>query len=561
MTRRIFKYMELIILVTLVAGLAAILLMLYGYFGAVQQEQLKTETEITAEGVETGGEAYLESLKLAKTRVTWIDTDGTVLFDNQASTGGMENHLDRPEVKEALQYGTGSSSRFSNTMTTQMLYQARKLSDGTILRVSETRNSVLTIAMGMITPMIWLLGLLLIVTWFAASRASRKIVAPLNTLDLDNPVDSEEYPEISPLLRRIREQQDKIEEQKDSLTREEKDFAAVTSNMAEGLILLNESGTVLSINQQAAKLLKVDAETSTGKDILELERRVEFQNALKGALAGKRGTALLTYGTRKFDADITPVSDGDRTAGIVVLLYDITERENAEQMRREFSGNVSHELKTPLHTISGCAELLESGEVKPEDRKRFVHTIYTQTQRMISLVEDILYISHLDEGSVDMNRENIDLYEAVRKEMENLQHAADQKHVSLRLSGSSVIVPGIRRLTESIIWNLLDNAVKYNKDGGSVNVSVREEGDGAVLTVADTGIGVPEADLPRIFERFYRVDKSHSREIGGTGLGLSIVKHAAVLQNAKVDVKSKVGEGTTFTVAFPEKTEEAPSQA
>lgn len=561
MTRRIFKYMELIILVTLVAGLAAILLMLYGYFGAVQQEQLKTETEITAEGVETGGEAYLESLKLAKTRVTWIDTDGTVLFDNQASTGGMENHLDRPEVKEALQYGTGSSSRFSNTMTTQMLYQARKLSDGTILRVSETRNSVLTIAMGMITPMIWLLGLLLIVTWFAASRASRKIVAPLNTLDLDNPVDSEEYPEISPLLRRIREQQDKIEEQKDSLTREEKDFAAVTSNMAEGLILLNESGTVLSINQQAAKLLKVDAETSTGKDILELERRVEFQNALKGALAGKRGTALLTYGTRKFDADITPVSDGDRTAGIVVLLYDITERENAEQMRREFSGNVSHELKTPLHTISGCAELLESGEVKPEDRKRFVHTIYTQTQRMISLVEDILYISHLDEGSVDMTRENIDLYEAVRKEMENLQHAADQKHVSLRLSGSSVIVPGIRRLTESIIWNLLDNAVKYNKDGGSVNVSVREEGDGAVLTVADTGIGVPEADLPRIFERFYRVDKSHSREIGGTGLGLSIVKHAAVLQNAKVDVKSKVGEGTTFTVAFPKKTEEAPSQA
>lgn len=560
MTKRIFKYMETTILLTLVAGFFAILLALYSYFGAVQINQLNGETDLAARGVETAGEDYLSSLILKNpaTRITLIDQDGTVLYDNKADPATMENHSDRPEFQEAIQSGVGDSTRFSNTLTTEMLYSAKRLSDGKVLRIAESRNTVLTIAMGMVAPMLWIFVLLLIVNWISAMHVSKRIIEPLNNIDLDHPIDNDTYPEVSPLLRRIHQQQEEIAKQQEELARTEKEITTVTNHMEEGLMMISEAGRVLSINTKAQKLLHTDADC-LGSDILTLERRIEFQEALDAATEGKHGEAILTYSGHTYQVDISPIAEGEHTSGMVVLFFDVTEKINAENVRREFSSNVSHELKTPLHTISGCAELLESGGVKPEDTKHFIHLIYQETQRMISLVEDILYISHLDEGAVDLKWEELNLHDIAEKTIDNLQAEAEKKNVTMTLEGDSAPIFGIRRLMESIAFNLIDNAIKYNKENGTVDVSVKDLGDKIRFSVADSGIGIPEDDIPRIFERFYRVDKSHSREIGGTGLGLSIVKHAAILQHAKIDVQSVPEQGTMFSITFDK--EECKKQA
>lgn len=549
MTKKIFRYMELTILVTLIGGFIAILLSLYGYFSSVQKKQLKVETELAAKAIETGGTDFLDSLHMKGTRVTWIAADGTVLFDNEADAGQMENHASRPEIAEALENGEGASTRYSDTMTTAMLYYAMKLSDGSVVRVSESRNTVLTVALGMVQPLIWIFLVLMGLTWLSSSRLSRKVVDPLNNFDLDHPLDNETYPEMAPFLHHIYEQQEEIEDQKEHLQKTEKDFLTVTNRMEECLILLSPSGKILTINQQAMKLLHTD-ESCIGEDILYLDRRTEFEQALQRAAKGEHSELILDYSGRSYQADISPVSTDSMTAGMVVLLFDVTDREKAEQLRREFSSNVSHELKTPLHTISGCAELLETGQVKQEDRARFVHTIYTQAQRMITLVEDILYISHLDEGAIDMHWEKVDLYEVTLKVTDQLQQEALKNQVTLTVNGAPAAVDGIFRLIESIIFNLIDNAIKYNRSQGRVDITVEDRKDTVVFRVQDNGIGIPEEDQPRIFERFFRVDKSHSREIGGTGLGLSIVKHAAEIMHAHIDVDSRPGKGSTFTVAF-----------
>ena len=551
MTKRIFKYMELIIVLTLISGFVAVLLLLYSNFKSVQQNQLKAETNFAAKAVESQGMDYLSSLNIKNTRVTWIASDGKVLFDSKADPSSMGNHASRPEVKEAMESGDGESTRFSNTLTTEMIYSAKRLSDGSVLRIAESRNSVLMIALGMLQPMIWIFLILLLVTWFISGRMAKQIISPLNKFDLDHPLENEEYPELAPFLHRIHVQQQEIGMQKESLERAEKDFVTVTGRMKECLILLSWDGKILTINQQAMNLLHAD-DSCVGRDVLFLERRSEFERALNKAAEGEHSELIMDFSGRKYQTDISPVpfDNSDKTAGMVILMFDVTDRENAELMRREFTSNVSHELKTPLHTISGCAELLEKGNVRMEDTRKFVHVIYGQVQRMISLVEDILYISHLDEGSIDMSWDNIDLKQMAERIADQLRPEAEKRPVTISVSGSAPAVPGIYRLNESIIHNLIENAIKYNKDNGEIHVELKEEKDTVTLSVRDTGIGIPEEDQSRIFERFYRVDKSHSREIGGTGLGLSIVKHAAELLHAELKLESRLGEGSTFTVAF-----------
>ena len=554
MTKQIFKHMQILITIALVAAFAAVLGILYSYFGVVQEGQVRSEAKLAAQGVEADGISYLEKLDLDTTRVTLIASDGQVLYDSEADAVTLENHADRPEVKAALADGEGTSIRFSGTLLKSFVYCAERLSDGTVLRVAEPRDTALNIAAGMIPFVLMLIIILMVCMWFAARRVAKHITQPLNQLDLDHPMENNEYEEISPLLGRIYTQQKQIADEKGRLVRIERDFTAVTQHMAEGLILLDEEGRILNMNNKAGKLLNA-GDVYIGTDILALERREKFRKVLAGALLeGEHGETVLPYDRLSYQVDVTPVLDGRKVIGTVVLLFDVTERETAEQMRREFTANVSHELKTPLHTISGCAEMLESGGVKPEDQKKFVHLIYTQVQRMITLVQDILYISHLDEGAVDMNCVKIDMCLMTNKVIESLSHEAEKKHVSVSLeSDGEVIYYGVARLTESIIFNLVDNAIKYNKEGGAVHVSLHAGAHTVTLKVADNGIGIPEEDQSRIFERFYRVDKSRSREIGGTGLGLAIVKHAAMLQNAQIRLDSRLGEGSTFTVIFPEK--------
>lgn len=541
--------MEGVILLTLVVGFAVLMAMLYGYFGSLQLKQLRTETEFAAEGMKGRPEEYLKNLQLDGARITWIDKEGTVLFDNQANREQMENHLQRPEIQQAKKSGYGSSTRYSKTLMAEMLYGAKKLQDGSFLRIAESRSTVVSVVLGMLSPILCLLVILFIITWLAASYVSKRIVQPLNELNLESPEENEEYPEIAPLLNRIYEQQQEIREKKKALSRTEKDFLAVTENMTEGLILLSDKGKIISINEPAMKLLEAN-EDCIGEDILFLERRVSFEKALDEAARGKHSELMLTFGNRTFQVDISPVSADNRTAGMVLLLFDVTDRVNAEQMRREFTGNVSHELKTPLHAISGCAELLEQGGVKKEDEKHFIRTIYAEAQRMISLVEDILYISHLDEGAEDMTWEMLDLRKISDETLEKLKTAALKKQISLDITGEAKEVYGIRRLVESIIYNLVDNAIKYNPEKGKVKLTLEDEKDKVTLAVEDTGIGIPKEEQDRIYERFYRVDKSHSREIGGTGLGLSIVKHALLILHAEITLESTLGEGSRFTVTF-----------
>lgn len=562
MTERIFKYIEFIILFTLISALVGIMIVVNSFLKSVQYDQLKSETEFAAQAVEQNGIDYLKTLKLKDNRVTWVDPKGKVLFDNQADSVSMPNHAERPEIKDALDTGSGRSTRYSNTLTKVMLYYAVRLSDGSVLRISESRDTVLAISIKMLQPMVIVFLFLLIITYVFSSKTVKNITEPLNSFNLDQPLENDEYPELSPFLKKIYDQQKEIESQKISLLHSEKDFAAVTANMSEGLMLLSYTAKVLMINKKAKKLFSADHKC-IGKDVLFLERRVEFEQALRTAQDGKHAELKLDYSGHVYQIDITPVfsedtekdtavmaEDENTIAGMVVLLFDVTDREKAESMRMEFTSNVSHELKTPLHTISGCAELLESGGVKSSDQKKFVHTIYVQAQRMIALVEDIIYISHLDEGSIDMNWEKIDLKNMVSRVVEQIKSAADRKHVSITVTGTSPEFPGIYRLVDSIVFNLIDNAIKYNKDGGNIVVTLVEDEDTVNFSVQDTGIGIPDEEIPRIFERFYRVDKSHSREIGGTGLGLSIVKHASEILGAHVDVESEIGKGTTFTVEF-----------
>ena len=550
MTKRIFRSILLVAAAVLLASFVLITGVLYDYFSNNQMEQLRAQTALAAQGVEKSGEGYFAGLGSHGTRLTWIAADGTVLYDSSANAAGMENHADREEVSSALKTGTGESTRYSTTLMERQLYCAQRLNDGTVVRLSCEQYTPLMLVLGMLQPVIVIAAAALAVSGVLASGLSKRIVRPLNELRLDEPDKIETYPELAPLTDKLRSQQNQLRAQEKELRQRRDEFDAATENMIEGLVLLNERGTILSINKSATKLLDI-SRYCVGKDILLLNNSRQMQELLGRVRSGEHCEMPVEHGGVSYTVYASPVVSGERVAGTVLLVLDMTEKEKAEKLRREFSANVSHELKTPLQSISGCAELLANGMVKPDDISRFAAQIQSESKRMITLIEDIIKLSHLDEGAGDMQRCDVDLAAIARATVENLRPAAKAADVALSVNACpAVIKNGIPQLLEAIVYNLCENAIKYNRPGGFVKVSVEKNADGTVLTVEDNGIGIPAEQQERIFERFYRVDKSHSKEVGGTGLGLSIVKHAAALHNAKISMHSAPDEGTSISVVF-----------
>ena len=531
------------------ASLAIVMGILYGYLSGSRTEQLKIETDMCAGGVEAGGMDYINSLDTSGWRLTWIAEDGTVLYDSETDSSQMENHNEREEVKEARKNGYGESMRYSTTLTERQMYCAKLLDDGTVLRLSDSQYTWWTILLSMMQPILFIVTAAVAISLLLAFRLSKNIVKPLNSLNLDSPLENSAYPELEPLLSRLAAQQHQLKLQASELERKRNEFLTATGNMMEGIVLLSDKGELLSINAAASRLLGVSP-YCVGKDILLLNNSYEMQELVHRALSGEHTETTLPVGGSDYQINATPVMSDGKVAGAALVIFDVTEKEKAEQIRREFTANVSHELKTPLQSISGCAELLSNGMVKPEDVPEFSHRIYSESQRLISLVEDIIGLSRLDEGAEDMQRTNVDLHKLAETAIDSLSNAAKEAGVALELCGDGAEVYGIPQLLGTIVYNLCDNAIKYNRRGGSVTVTTENGAGGVTLTVSDTGIGIPKDQQDRIFERFYRVDKSRSKSTGGTGLGLAIVKHIVVQHEAQIELSSEEGVGTEVTVIF-----------
>lgn len=544
MTSKIFRSTVFVAAVVLLCSLGVVLGVLYNYFSGVQVAQLKDELSLAATGAEQYGNAFLENVESDRFRVTWVAADGSVLFDTQVDASTMENHADREEIREALDAGTGSGVRTSSTLTERTLYEAKRLRDGTVLRISTSQASAWFFVIGLLQPIALVSIFAIALSAFLARRMAKRVVDPLNNLNLETPLSNDVYEEITPLLRRINQQHLQISAQMETLRRKADEFAQITGNMQEGLVVLDGEGKILSINPTAKRLFEAE-DDCVGKEFLLIHRGSQLRDAINDALDRGRGTARGEYGGREYQFDLSRIASDGKVIGAVLLAFDITERINAEQLRREFSANVSHELKTPLQSIIGSAELLENGMVKPEDAPRFVGRIRKEATRLISLIEDIIRLSQLDEG-VSLPEESVEILELAGEVMSALEASAAEKQVALTLSGSGFRVKGVRRLLYEILYNLCDNAIKYNVPGGSVRIAAQ----GNTLTVTDTGIGIPREHQDRVFERFYRVDKSHSKQSGGTGLGLSIVKHAAAHHGARLVLESTPGEGTSVSVIF-----------
>ena len=549
MTEKIFRSIILTAVIVLIGCFIAVGTVQYGYFTNLQRQELTAELNLAAPSVERDGLDYLESLEDTSSRITWVAADGRVLFDSDASADEMDNHADRSEIAEALETGSGESERYSATMTEKTLYMARRLADGSVLRVSSAFYTILTVALGSMQALFAILLAAIAVSVLLARRLSRRIITPLNTLDLQHPLDNDAYEELSPLLKRIDQQNRRIEAQVAELKRRQDEFSAVTRSMNEGLVLLNAENHVLSLNPAAMRLFNAD-EDCVGRDFVTVSRDVPVTNAVRDALSTGRGAAQLERGERIYQIECSRIESDGAILGVALVAFDTTERAQAEQMKREFTANVSHELKTPLQSIMGSAELLENGLVKSEDQPRFIERIRSEAARLMALIEDIIRLSELDEGAA-VPMEAVDLLSVAKDAADTLQESANKKNVTLALEGESVRVQGVPRLIYEIAYNLCDNAIRYNREGGHVRVRVQPENGYALLEVADDGIGIPEEHQRRVFERFYRVDKSHSRASGGTGLGLSIVKHAAAVHRAEIELKSEVGKGTTISVRFP----------
>ena len=550
MTKKIFRSIVLVAAVVLLASLVVIVACMYRYSADAQERQIRDDLSLAVAGVSADGAEYLQKVAPSRFRLTWVAADGTVLYDTKADAGQLPSHADRSEIREALENGTGESTRYSATLLEKTLYYARRLDDGTVLRISVSRATVWVLVVGMLQPIVILLLIVLVLSAVLAKRLSKHIVEPLNELDLEHPLDNDSYEELAPLLGRISRQREQIDRQLRELQRKTDEFSQITRSMQEGLVLLDNHWTVLSINPAAQRLFGADA-GCVGEDFLTVERSHEMSAAIEAAMQNGHSEFRLRKNGRIYQLDLTRIDSGGEVAGAVLLTFDITERENAEQNRREFTANVSHELKTPLQGIIGSAELLKNGMVRPEDTARFVGHIRSEAQRLVTLIDDIIRLSQLDEGD-EMPTETVDLREIAQEAAEDLRGAAEKKHVSLSLEGEAAPVTGVRRLLYEIVYNLCDNAVKYNVDGGGVSIRVEQDGQTASVTVADTGTGIAPEHQGRIFERFYRVDKSHSKASGGTGLGLSIVKHAVQYHHGSIELQSAPGKGTTIRVFFPE---------
>ena len=549
MTKKIFQSILLVAGCVLLASLLIIMGFLYDYFGGVEENQLRDELSLAAAAVEDGGADYLSQLTADRCRLTWIAADGSVLYDTKTNAESLENHASRAEVSQALATGTGESTRYSSTLMEKTMYYAQRLDDGTVLRISISRATVGMIAVGMIQPLLIVLIVALILSGLLARRLSRRIVDPLNSLDLEHPLDNDAYEELSPLLKRIHRQHVEIQMQLRELREKTDEFTQITGSMREGLVLLDEHGSILSISAAAQALFGADAQC-VGRDFLTIERSHEISAAIQAAAADGHSEVRAERAGRVYQFDISRITSDGKFLGTVILAFDITEQEFAERNRREFTANVSHELKTPLQGIIGSAELIENGMVKPEDLPRFVGHIHAEAARLVTLIDDIIRLSQLDEGDA-MPTEPVDLLAVSQEAAENLHDAAAARNVTVSVTGQPAVLPGVRRLIYEIVYNLCDNAIKYNRDGGRVDVTVAADAGGSSITVADTGIGIAPEHQARVFERFYRVDKSHSKASGGTGLGLSIVKHAVQYHHGRIELESTPGTGTTIRVVFP----------
>lgn len=553
MKKRIFLTVFATALITVLVSLILLVGVTYRYINEDTRDQLMAQLDYLSQAVDDEGLTYLNQLENNSYRITWIAADGAVLFDNRNNISRMENHADRQEFIDAKAHGVSEIERESETMTTRLMYVAEELSDGSVLRIATNDISIGGVAWMLAVPSVLLILCISLLAWFVARKLSRALVEPLNTLDLDHPLAGEAYDELVPLLSRIEQQHREIADQRVQLGQQRNEFQTVIDNMREGLVLLNQSGRILLINRSGRNLMKAMAEEddlAAGEEIITSRNSV-VDSLLDKAYDGKTSSATIIINSRSYEIHASPVESDEGIHGAVLFYVDVTEKVEAEQLRREFSANVSHELKTPLHSISGCAELMLSGIVKEEDKPRFLKQIYDEAQHMVSLIENIIKISRLDEEADALPVDKVDLYEIAQTVIEQLGNKAASRGIVMDLSGTHVTIKGVKTLLYEMIYNLCDNAIKYNVDDGAISVSVKKTKDAAVVKVKDTGVGISEDQQERIFERFYRVDKSHSRASGGTGLGLSIVKHAAIWHNATIKVKSKLGKGTTFIVRFP----------
>lgn len=550
MTKKIFKSIMFVCALVLAVGLAAVMGILYSNFDGQMRKELSKEAAYLAYGVEQQGVDYLKNIKDKSARITYIDQDGTVLFDNEADVSEMKNHSDRTEFQKAEKYGAGESSRYSDTLSEKTIYYALRLKDGTVLRVSGTQDSVLALVENLIFPLCGLLCLMLILSGIMASAISKRIVKPINELDLESPKENQIYEELSPLLSKIHRQNREIQNQLELAKQQQEEFSLITENMQEGLIVIDKYTMILSANSSAWNLFHMDR-VRQGESVYCLDREEEFRHAIEQVLSGEHTELVLKLNGSDIQLIANPVIRDKKTEGAVVLLVNVTEKLERESLRREFSANVSHELKTPLTSISGFAEIMQGGLVKNEDIPKFAGRIYKESQRLLQLVEDVIQISQLDEEKTSYVWEPVDVYQVCKNAFESLKEKAKRLNVHLYICGERMKMEAVRTLLEEAIYNVCDNAIKYNRNDGSVSVFLTQTAQEIQIVVKDTGVGIPKEDQDRVFERFYRVDKSHSKEIGGTGLGLSIVKHAVGALKGCVILRSEEGNGTEICMKFP----------
>lgn len=587
MNKKIFRSSLLTVFLVLIATIALIMGILFQFFEKQIQTELTNEARFLAQAVENEGTGYFDGFDsksnkaTLNNRITLVDKDGTVLYDSEADAATLDNHAEREEIRAAMEDGKGISIRYSKTLTEKTVNYAQRLSDGTVLRVSTEQYTVITILMGMLQPVLFIMLVALILTLVLSSRVSKAIIEPINRLDLDVPENNDTYEELTPLLRKIADQKRTIEEQLTDAHKKQKEFNLITENMSEGFLVIDQDANLLTYNSSALMLLNMEpptdnnmnerssfmrqvcAEDSTNigglaasdsrsmtASVLLFCRAKEFRDVISDVLSGKRAENIMVRDERSYSLIANPVFENEIVIGAVVVILDITEREKRDTLRREFTANVSHELKTPLTSISGFAELMKEGDVSGENVIDFSGSIYDEAQRLITLVNDIIKISELDGQSIAFENELVDLYELSNEVISRLENEAGKKNIAFHLIGGRAEIMGVRKILDEMLYNLCDNAVKYNKEDGMVDIVVNQTGEGVNVIVRDTGIGIPLAHQNRVFERFYRVDKSHSKKVGGTGLGLAIVKHGAMYHHAKISMESTVDVGTTITLTF-----------
>ncbi|HEO4719408.1 TPA: PAS domain-containing protein [Streptococcus agalactiae] len=546
MTKKIFRTTLSASLGIVLVTILMIMGFLYNYFNHIQREQLRTQTALASQGISFEGKDYFENLKTSNVRITWLDNKGQVLYDTQSDAKHMKNHANRQEIKEAIKSGYGESTRWSATLTEKSIYAAQRLNNGTIVRLSVAQQTIFYLLLGMISPLAIIILLAIILSVLIARYIAKKVSEPLNNIDLDHPLSNDSYEEITPLLRRLDSHQAKIQHQKLLLQKRQKEFDTIISKIKEGMILLDDQARIVSINAEALKLFQINDDWH-GRFMMEVSRDLTLKDLIDQGLKGKKKEANIGIENNHYRVLVRPTTDNNRVTGLVVLLFDVTDQLQMEQLQREFTANVSHELKTPLHVISGYSELLANQMVPNEEVPQFAAKIHKESERLVKLVEDIINLSHLDEQE-KLPQETVNLYDLTQKVLEGLQAKADKKHIQINFNGEEAILRGNPVLLNSLVYNLCDNAITYNHEKGQVNVTLKNSPDTITLEVSDTGLGIAEKDKKRIFERFYRVDKSRSKIVGGTGLGLSIVKSALDFHNGSIKVDSHLGQGTTMTV-------------